>query len=219
MTRRTFTSADAARFYDRFGKKQDLQFYESAAVDRLLAVGDFGRARALFEMGCGTGRLAERLLRDHLPHDARYVGVDVSATMAGLARARLGRWAERAEVRLVDATQPWPEADGACDRFIAAYVFDLLEPPALTHVAREIQRLVASGGLLCSVAMTHGRTALSRAVSSAWKGVHALSPRIVGGCRPIHVESALDRAAWRVVHQEVVVSWGISSEVLVAARA
>jgi hypothetical protein len=35
MSEHEFTPADAKRFYDRFGSKQDLQFYENAALEHL----------------------------------------------------------------------------------------------------------------------------------------------------------------------------------------
>ena len=38
---------------------------ERRALDALAEQGDFGRARAVLEFGCGTGRFAARLLRDH----------------------------------------------------------------------------------------------------------------------------------------------------------
>lgn len=61
-----FDSADAKRFYDRFGAKQDLQFYEHAALDNLIANSNFEHASSVFEIGCGTGRLAKNLFEKHL---------------------------------------------------------------------------------------------------------------------------------------------------------
>lgn len=218
MPRHSFTPADAKRFYDRFGKKQDLQFYENTALDRLLAVGDFEHASSVFELGCGTGRFAERLLRERLPPAARYVGVDISETMVRLTDARLSPWRGRTEARLQDGTTPWPEPDGACDRFVATYVLDLLEPAALADVVREAHRLLAPRGLLCVLAMTEGQTALSRVLGAAWKTVHAWNPRFVGGCRPVRIESFLDEPHWRRKQLEIVSSWGVCSQVVIATR-
>ncbi|HEX8796142.1 MAG TPA: class I SAM-dependent methyltransferase [Polyangiaceae bacterium] len=218
MSRAPFTASDAKRFYDRFGKRQDLQFYENAALERLLALGQFNRARAVFELGCGTGRLAQRLLFEQLPQGSRYVGVDVSETMVRLSRQRLARWRERAEVRQSDGAMRWPDADSAFDRFVATYVLDLLEEPDLVAVFREAHRLLAPGGLLCVVAMTDGQTALSRSLCAVWKAIHAWNPRLVGGCRPIRVGTFLDDAAWNQLDGEVVSSWGVCSEVAIAAR-
>lgn len=219
MSHTPFTSADAARFYDRFGKKQDLQFYENAAIDRLLALGDFEHASTVFELGCGTGRVAERLFREPLPERARYVGVDVSATMVRLSEGRLAPWSERARVRQSDGAVRWPDPDGACDRFMATYVFDLLEEPVLVDLVGEAHRLLAPGGLLCVASMSEGRSPVSRAICAAWKTAHAWSPRLVGGCRPVRVTDSLDAGAWTVRHREIVSSWGVCTELLIAERA
>jgi ubiquinone/menaquinone biosynthesis C-methylase UbiE len=78
------------------------------------------RSWSLFELGCGTGRYAARLLADTLPSDARYVGVDVSPKMVDLSRARLAPWRSRADVQLLDPpARSLPGEDGQFDRFVA----------------------------------------------------------------------------------------------------
>ena len=52
----------------------------------------------------GRGELAARLLHDHLPIDARYVGLDISSTMVSLAQGRLKPWSERARVDQSDGS-------------------------------------------------------------------------------------------------------------------
>jgi len=73
---RMLSHEEARAFYDWLGTRQDSQrLYEDPALADLLAHADFGEARSLFEFGCGTGRLAERLLSDWLPSDCRYQAV------------------------------------------------------------------------------------------------------------------------------------------------
>jgi 16S rRNA A1518/A1519 N6-dimethyltransferase RsmA/KsgA/DIM1 with predicted DNA glycosylase/AP lyase activity len=68
---RAFTKDDARDFYNCFGSKQDLQaFYENPAISDLLAHADFEHARSVFELGFGTGTLAQRLLSRHLQRTA-----------------------------------------------------------------------------------------------------------------------------------------------------
>ncbi len=76
--------------------------------------------------------------------------------------------------------------------------------------------MLLARGSLCLVAMTDGVGLASRAVCALWKGLHALSPRLVGGCRPLRVQEFLSRDAWKIDYAEVVSSWGICSEVVVA---
>ncbi len=59
---------------------------------------------------------------------------------------------------------------------------------------------------------------MSRAVIWVWQRLHALRPQLVGGCRPVRLRELLSPKQWRVVHQEVVVAYGIPSEVLVAEK-
>jgi ubiquinone/menaquinone biosynthesis C-methylase UbiE len=209
----------AARVYDRIGRLQDTQApIERRAVERLIAVGRLREAHAVFELGCGTGALARRLLSDVLPADATYVGGDVSSRMVQLARRRVAPWSQRAEVIELDGTLPLPRPDRSANRFVAAYVFDLLEPAYTRQVLDEAHRILDESGLLCVSSLTWGRSPSSRAVSKAWMALWRRAPRLVGGCRPIRFSDLLDPTRWQVEENEVLESWGVPSEVVVAAR-
>lgn len=215
---RQFGPDEAKRFYDRLGSLQDAQVYERTALKRLVAASDFEHASAVFELGCGTGRLAAQLLEEHLPEAARYVGVDISSTMVGIAAGRLARWGKRAAVSQVDGTGSLPSADGSFDRFVATYVLDLLPDAAIANVLREAHRLLMSGGKLCVVTSTEGTGPISHLVSAAWMRLYKINPGLVGGCRSLQRRSWLDERDWSVEHAEVVTSWGIASEIVVARR-
>jgi ubiquinone/menaquinone biosynthesis C-methylase UbiE len=217
--RREFTPEDARRFYDCFGARHDTQeFYENPALDALIEHADFQRAQAVFEFGCGTGALARRFLEIVLPAGASYLGLDISETMVGLATERLEPWRDRAEVRLSVGSPRLPVPDGEFDRFVATYVFDLLGPDYQTQALAEAHRILRPGGLLCTTGLTHGTTPFSRLVSRLWDGICSRWPGLVGGCRPIRLGDGLDPERWAIRHREVVASYGISSEVLVAER-
>ncbi len=215
---RTLSRDEAQAYYDRFGRKQDLQaFYEDAALAALRRQARLAESRRVFELGCGTGRFAAELLEGELPPDARYVGGDVSATMLGLARARLAPYGGRAAlVRL--AGQELPLATSSVDRFACAYVLDLLSSEAARRVVDEAWRVLVPGGLLCVVGITRGTTAISRAVMTAWEWVFRANPAWVGGCRPLSSEALVRGPAWTVRFHDVVVRWGVASEVTIAAR-
>jgi ubiquinone/menaquinone biosynthesis C-methylase UbiE len=213
---RVLSHEQARAFYDRFGTKQDLQgFYENPAIEVLLRHAGFESARAVVEFGCGTGRLAERLLRERLPAEATYGGFDVSETMVGLASARVAPWRGRARVQRTEGPPRLPLADGACDRFLSTYVLDLLSEDDIRAALREARRVLASGGRLCLASLTFGQTVPSGAVCRLWTAIHSLSPRLVGGCRPLRL-LGFTASGWKVLHREVVCSLGICTEVLVA---
>ena len=205
----------ARRFYDRLGRGQDLQaFYEDQPAAELIAAASFPAARSVFELGCGTGRLAENLLARHLPAGARYLGADISDTMVTLSQARLRRFGGRAHVLRADATVPLPAADGGFDRFLAVYVLDLLAPGDATAVIAQARRLLRPGGLLCAVSLAPGQAPAARLVSQAWTGIWSRAPGLVGGCRPIRLEPLLD--GWHITHRALVTAWALASEVIIA---
>jgi len=217
--RTEFSPADARRFYDRMGARQDAQgFYEDAALDLLIANGRFGSARSVVELGCGTGKLALRLLREVLPPNAEYTGIDLSPVMQRLAAGRLAAFGPRAHVLPTAGGVPLPLASGSADRFVATYVFDLLPPAALRNAVGEAFRVLEPAGLLCSVSITHGRRFPSSLLMKLWESVWRANPRLVGGCRPIELSAALEGERWEPLHRETAASRGISSEIVIARR-
>ncbi|MGE5245791.1 MAG: class I SAM-dependent methyltransferase [Betaproteobacteria bacterium] len=214
---RTLTRGEAKTFYDRFGARQDSQsFYEDRALDDLVAHAAFERAQHVFELGCGTGRFAAGLLASHLPGEAEYDGVDISTTMVALARERLAPFGPRARVHLMEGSDPFAGIQTPVDRIISSYVLDLLEESEIAAFIAGCARALRPGGLLCLVSLTFGFRPTSRVVTSAWRAVFRISPRLVGGCRPIELRRYLAAGAWRVTHHTVVSSFGVPSEVVVA---
>jgi SAM-dependent methyltransferase len=209
----------ARRTYDRIGRFQDVQLYEAKALATLVAAGRFAEARAVVEIGCGTGALARRLLERELPPSARYLGVDLSPRMAAIASGRLARFGARAVVRVGDAAAGLPCADGSADRVVAAYVLDLLTPERAGAVVAEAGRALAPGGLLCVAALARGRGPAARALAACWERLWRLRPQLVGGCRPSDVLPLLAGPPWEVETAAIVTQLGIGSQIVVARRA
>lgn len=217
-TSRYLSPEEAKRFYDRLGSLQDWQrFYENAALEDLMAHAAFGSARAMLEFGCGTGTFAARLLRHYLPADARYLGLDLSSTMASLARTRLQPWSERAQVRQSGGSPRIQEPDASFDRFVSTYVLDLLAPGCIEQLLAEAHRLLRPGGQLCLVSLTFGASRLGRVVSRCWQGVWKLRPTLVGGCHPIELLDYLQPENWHSEYQSLVTRWGLTSRVVVTS--
>ncbi len=212
-----FNQEDAKRYYNRFGAKQDTQgFYENAALDLLIELGRFSDAQSVLEIGCGTGKFAQRLLSDHLPTATRYVGIDISETMVGLAKQRLVPWANRTEVCLTDGGFDFSGFGSSFDRVICTYVLDLLNVDDIAKALAGTHVATRTGGLLCVAGLTRGTTGFSQVTSAVWTWVHGRNPSLVGGCRPLILSDFLDGSQWRVVQKEVVVSATVPSEVFIA---
>jgi ubiquinone/menaquinone biosynthesis C-methylase UbiE len=215
----TLTPSEARAFYDRFGKKQDLQgFYENPALEDLIAHADFQNARKVFEFGCGTGKFAARLLGDHLSSSARYLGCDVSSTMLNLATQQLLPYSEHATVVRSDGSIRFPLSDQSADRVISNYVLDLLSEEDILLVFAEAYRVLAVEGKFCLVSLTEGVSFVSRIVSFIWMEVFRLRPTLVGGCRPILLESYLDKECWQLEYQKVLTPFGVPSEVFILIK-
>ncbi len=213
---RTLSHPEARAVYDRVGAHQDRQaWYEDAAVDVLVARGAFDRATAVVEVGCGTGRLAARLLADVLPPGARYLAADPSPVMAALARARLAPFGDRGGVTETFGLPDVPPA--STSHVVSAYVIDLLSTDDARQLVDDAHRALAPGGRLCLASLSTGRGA-SRLVAAGWTGVWRLRPGLVGGCRPVALGLLLDDDRWETVHHEHVAPWGVPSEAVVAVR-
>ena len=214
---RTFSPEEARRFYDRIGSWLDSQsFYEDAAISDLIGHARFGSAEAVFELGCGTGRFAETLLREHLSKSASYRAYDLSPKMVSLAGTRLESFGDRARIALSSGGAPAAEPADSCDRFVSNYVLDLLSESDISAVVSEAQRMLRPGGLLCVASLSSGCGRMSRSFMGLWSRLHGLSPRLVGGCRPIDLPTFLESSAWTLLHHESFSPLGITSEVVIA---
>lgn len=212
----TLTPREAGRVYDRIGRFQDWQnFYEGPATRDLEAHAEFESAQSVFELGCGTGAYAARMLDRLLPGEATYHGVDVSDKMVAMASRRLERFGDRARVDHVSGEPPLPGSDGTFDRFLAIYVIDLLSDDLASDLLKEAHRLLGTGGRVCLVSLAQGETRAARAVCSAWNAAFRLSPSLVGGCRPVDLPGLLD-ATWRVDYVGTVTAWAVTSQIVVA---
>ena len=215
----TLTHSQAEAFYDHFGEKQDIQsFYEDLALDDLIHHGSFEQAKNVFELGCGTGRLALWLLATCLPPFATYVGMDLSQTMIDIAVKRLASFKERAKVVHSDGSMVFPLPDNSVDRVVSTYVFDLLSEEDIRQAIREAHRVLVPKGKLCIVSLTEGVTLPSEIVSGAWKMVFRLNASLIGGCRPIQLDGFFDDREWSLEYRNINIQFGIPSEVLIASR-
>lgn len=211
------SKSQAARVYDRIGRFQDTQrFYEDPATKALVSASRMDEASALFEAGCGTGRLAQKLLSGVLPPQCTYLGVDISATMVRLARRAVAPWSQRATVLQADATTYQADLHLKFDRFLTAFCVDLLSPEDIAALLLRARAALIEGGMLCAAGLTDGPSGLESWVSRAWSACHRVAPQLLGGCRPLHLCHYLDRTCWRTLHHETICAFGLCSEVLVA---
>ena len=210
--------AQIRKFYDAFGQKQDKQFYEAAALQGLIHHGGFATATSVVEFGCGTGRLAATLLAEYVLDTCQYTGIDISQTMIELCQENTAKFKNRVTCIQSDGSPKLPMQGQSADRFIATYVLDLLSENDAHTLMDEAHRVLLPGGLILLACLTYGTTPISRLVQSLWSGLYALSPKIVGGCRPISLAPLVNPEVWQTVYSQTIISYGFPSAVLVARK-
>ncbi|MCG6935956.1 MAG: class I SAM-dependent methyltransferase [Proteobacteria bacterium] len=210
--------SQAKSFYDRFGIKQDSQaFYEDAALEDMIAHAAFETAESVFELGCGTGRLALTLLSKYLPSSATYFCSDLSQTMVNIAQQRISPYSKRAKISRSNGSMNFSIPSVSVDRVVSTYVLDLLSEKDIREAIDDAHRVLVPRGKLCLVSLTAGVTLGSRVVSSVWSAVFRVHAPLVGGCRPIQLASFFDQQKWSIEYRNVVTQFGVSSEVLIAS--
>src|SRR5205085_9295891 len=157
MVRRMPSSAAApqrvrSRFREKAHEFDDLYEDERPLV-RLLRPGLFRRRQLaadtvrqygeprVLDVGCGSGRIGEFALEAGA---SQYLGIDFAEEMIELARARLARFGDRAEVRLGDFLEA--ELTGPFEVILALGLFDYLPEPH--RFSRLMFELCAPGGCM-----------------------------------------------------------------------
>ena len=207
-----FNPTTARKYYDRLGSRYDwFEFYEAAAKHRAFQRLNLESGCRFLNVGVGTGKDQLELQSQVMPQGLA-VGMDLSPKMARLAQTRTGGPILEAD------TVSLPFVAGSFDRVLAAYLLDLMPLPKIPGILAEYSRVLTSGGLLVLLSLTEGVDRASRTLVSIWKSVYRLSPSFCGGCRPLMLGKLVSRAGFEILDQEVVVQWGLPSEITLARR-
>jgi ArsR family transcriptional regulator len=165
--------AERARAASENFRRQGIEWDEmsalglpAAALEQALLAAlpmrDLGR---LLDIGAGTGRLLEILA----PRIASGLGIDASAAMLALARARLARAGiAHCRVRRADMYR-LPLADGGFDLVVMQMVLHYAEDPAAA-LAEAARMLRPDGRFLLVDLATHDRADLLTRLAHRWPG-------------------------------------------------
>ena len=210
MIQETLTPSAARRYYDFIGARYDwFGFYEARAKLRALDLLDLTPGQCILNVGLGTG-MESLAIQEKTNPDGTVFGIDLSFAMLQVAHQRRLEALCQADVRWL------PFANQIFDRLLATYVLDLIPACDLADILINFHRLLKPGGRLVLLSLTDGINTASRAFVRLWKWVYALNPIACGGCRPLELACMVEQAGFTVIHREVIVQWGVPSEVVAA---
>ncbi len=143
MTGGSWDDPQAAAEWDAASEESPAR---EAQLALLLAVLEATRPADVLEAGVGSGRVAERIL-DALPR-ARLVGLDGSAAMLELARARLAPFEKRVQLGQVDLARLDAFIAGPFDVVVSVQALHHLDDGAKASCLAALARRLRVGGIL-----------------------------------------------------------------------
>lgn len=163
----------------------------------------------ILEVAVGTGLTFYELVQRN--PSGRNQGIDLTPAMVARSRARVADLPARVDVQEGDAGN-LPFADHSFDLLVNNYMFDLLPEERFVPQLQEFKRVLRPDGRLVITNMARAR--------HFWQGVYEwvyrLSPGLMGGCRGVVLDEALQAAGFQVERRRYLSQFGFPSEVLLA---
>ena len=197
-----------AWIYDVWGKLTETQ-----AKERALNLANIKNGQAILEVALGTGFTFKEIVS--LNADGLNVGIDISDKMIQLAEKRISKRPASGKVELKQASAfdiPYPEQ--TFDLILNCYMLDLIPFAEMGSIMTEFHRLLKPGGKLALTNMTSGKSKLSH----FYGYLSRLSPKLMGGCRPVDLKEMLVQHDFEVKTQDYVEQFFFPSEILLAVK-
>jgi ubiquinone/menaquinone biosynthesis C-methylase UbiE len=146
--------------------------------------------------------------------DGINIGIDISEGMLKKAQKRMRKIkSANYELKIGSAFEiPYP--DGSFDLLINNYMFDLISFDDMEKILIEFRRVLKKGGKLILVNMTMGEKLGSR----IYELIYRLSPKLIGGCRPVKMSDKLNATGFHVITREYHQQLLFPSEVILAEK-
>ncbi|MBI4463241.1 MAG: methyltransferase domain-containing protein [Acidobacteria bacterium] len=177
-----------------------------------LELANVHNGEAVLEVAVGPGTALESLARAN-PAGVT-AGIDLTPAMLQRTRRRF-RCRSLSPPALLQADVRFlPFTDNSFDLVFSSYLLDLLSISNIEKALQEIRRVVRPSGRLVLVYLSPDKPWFNR----IWGFFYWMVPMLLGGCRPIRVETYLPQAGFRVLQTHRIVQWGIPAEIILARR-
>jgi demethylmenaquinone methyltransferase/2-methoxy-6-polyprenyl-1,4-benzoquinol methylase len=201
---------DLAKTYSRLAFLYDLwtSITETKSLRAALLSAAIRDGESVLEVAVGTGIiLREVLLRNP---SGRNVGIDHTAAMLRRARRKAERTGVPFTLEVGDARNMRFD-DRSFDVVLSANMLGLLRKSDIERVLGEMQRVLRPGGRIVLVTMTRPDQPLSRLI-------YHVGAKWLGGWSDVQLEPFVRSTGFQEVKREVVIQFGIPSELLIARR-
>jgi ubiquinone/menaquinone biosynthesis C-methylase UbiE len=197
-------------FYDGLAARYDwFSIYEARAKQLALECLELAPGQSVINIGLGTGKYYQEV-QPVLGEQGLMAGVDISFPMLKVAQGRgIVALAQADGARL-------PFAPASFDRLLCTYVLDLVAQADLPGWLEAFHRVLRRGGRMALVSLTEGVNLPSRGFVAVWKAAYRIAPIACGGCRPLQLSELVRRAGFDWLERQVVLQFGVPSELLVA---
>ena len=185
---------------------------ESRARKRAIELAEISNGQSILEVAVGTGLAFYEIVKRN--PDGINIGIDISEGMLKKAQKRMRKIkSANYELKIGSAFEiPYP--DGSFDLLINNYMFDLISFDDMEKILIEFRRVLKKGGKLILVNMTMGEKLGSR----IYELIYRLSPKLIGGCRPVKMSDKLNATGFHVITREYHQQLLFPSEVILAEK-
>ena len=199
-----------SRYYDFFSQGSERKFINLGLKELAPQPGE-----NILEIGYGTGYGLISIAKMISPSGC-IVGIDLSSGMANIAKEKIVKSGTNARVfiNIGDATH-LPHISGYFDAIFMSFTLELFTESDIPRVLQECVRVLRDNGRLGIISMHQTKTMTLSVQIYEW--LRRKLPNLID-CRPIPLETYLDRNGFNVSKIAVKSMWGLPVSIAVAHK-
>lgn len=194
---------EAERYYDSIADWYDrlMSPFESKAINKCIEMASVSLNDDVLEIGCGTGNTLVKLAEK--AESGRVEGIDISKQMVEKAREKIEKNdLSNAKTRKADATD-LPYEDKSFDIGVMTFTLELFPENQICSVLNQVSKVLKPGGRLVVLSLYR-----KGVISMIYEKLHNLFPKRLD-CRPLPLESLLEKQGWTVGRSNRGSIWGV----------